>query len=152
MTIFADEIQNGVTMMNRQRLRTIAKGWQCSLLLAAMAPLTAGAADVVWYDGQQPVTYQVVGKPAPVVEQALRLFAADMELVTSRKAVAAQRAVIRIVQGTGSDDGFRLYVKNGQIVVEGHNPRGTAYGVLELSRLAGISPWVRKGHPGLWLG
>ena len=145
MTIFADEIQNGVTMMNRQRLRTIAKGWQCTLLLAAMAPLTAGAADVVWYDGQQPVTYQVVGKPAPVVEQALRLFAADMELVTSRKAVAAQRAVIRIVQGTGSDDGFRLYAKNGQIVVEGHNPRGTAYGVLELSRLAGVSPWVWWG-------
>jgi hypothetical protein len=54
-------------------------------------------------------------------------------------------ASIRIVQGKGSDDGFRLSVKNGQILVEGHNGRGAAYGLLELSRMAGVSPWVWWG-------
>ena len=75
-----------------------------------------------------------------------------MELVTgmrpqSRTPVPShpRTPVIRVVQGKGSDDGFRLSVKDGQIVVEGHNARGTAYGLLELSRLAGVSPWVWWG-------
>ena len=103
------------------------------------------AADVVWYDGQHPVTYQVQGKLSPVAQQALRMFSDDMELVTGHKAVVAKTAPIRIVQGKGTDDGFRLSVQNGQVVVEGHNARGTAYGILELSRLAGVTPWVWWG-------
>ena len=107
--------------------------------------LTAGASDVVWFDGQHPVSYQVVGKTDPVVKIALQMFESDMEMVTGMKPVAAKKAAIRIIQGKGSDDGFRLSVKNGQIVVEGHNGRGAAYGLLELSRMAGVSPWVWWG-------
>jgi hypothetical protein len=91
------------------------------------------------------VTYQVQGKVSPVVQMALRMFSDDMELVTGHKAVAAKHAVIRIVQGKGTDDGFRLSVQNGQVVIEGHNARGTAYGLLELSRIAGVTPWVWWG-------
>ena len=112
------------------------------MLSAAAIP---AAADVVWYDGQHPVTYQVQGKLSPVAQQALRMFSDDMELVTGHKAVVAKTAPIRIVQGKGTDDGFRLSVQNGQVVVEGHNARGTAYGILELSRLAGVTPWVWWG-------
>ena len=112
------------------------------MLSAAAIP---AAADVVWYDGQHPVTYQVQGKLSPVAQQALRMFSDDMELVTGHKAVVAKTAPIRIVQGKGTDDGFRLSVQNGQLVVEGHNARGTAYGILELSRLAGVTPWVWWG-------
>ena len=43
------------------------------------------------------------------------------------------------------EDGFRIYVKDGRIVVEGNGGRGTAYGILELSRMAGVSPWVWWG-------
>ena len=107
--------------------------------------VTAVAADVVWFDGQHPVSYQVVGKTDPVVKIALEMFESDMLQVTGMKPVAAKKAAIRIVQGKESDDGFRLSVKNGQIVVEGHNGRGTAYGLLELSRMAGVSPWVWWG-------
>ncbi|UKK54258.1 glycosyl hydrolase 115 family protein [Prevotella sp. E2-28] len=103
------------------------------------------AADMVWFDGQYPVSYQVVGKVDPVVRIALQMFESDMEMVTGMKPVAAKKAAIRIIQGKGSDDGFRLSVKNGQIVVEGHNGRGAAYGLLELSRMAGVSPWVWWG-------
>ena len=104
------------------------------------------AADIVWFDGQHAVTYQVVGQADPVVEMALQMFADDMQQVTGQRAVPSRQAVIRIVQGKGTDDGFRLSVnRQGQIVVEGHNGRGTAYGILELSRMAGVSPWVWWG-------
>ena len=116
------------------------------VLTSALSLIASVAeADVIWYDGQHPVTYQVQGKVSPVVQMALQMFSDDMELVTGHKAVAAKKAPIRIVQGRGSDDGFRLSVQNGQVVVEGHNARGTAYGVLELSRMAEVSPWVWWG-------
>jgi len=105
----------------------------------------ASGADAVWFDGQHPVTYQVVGKTDPVVKIALEMFCSDMEQVTGMRPVSSKKASICIVQGKGSDDGFRLSVKNGQILVEGHNGRGTAYGILELSRQAGVSPWVWWG-------
>ena len=107
--------------------------------------ISTQAADVVWFDGSNPVSYQVVGKVDPVVKIALQMFESDMEQVTGMKPVAAKKATIRIIQGKGTDDGFRLSVKKGQIVVEGHNGRGAAYGLLELSRMAGVSPWVWWG-------
>ena len=111
----------------------------------AMLCVGVSAADVVWFDGQHPVTYQVVGKTDPVVKIALEMFCSDMQQVTGFKPITAKKAVVKIVQGKAGDDGFRLSVKNGQIVVEGHNGRGTAYGLLELSRMAGVSPWVWWG-------
>ena len=122
----------------------IIKTIGCWLLASCFCPL-AMQADVVWYDGSNAVSYHVEGKAAPVVLQALRLFEGDMELVTGKKAVASKNAAIRIVQGKGSDDGFCISVKEGKIVVEGHNARGAAYGLLELSRMAGVSPWVWWG-------
>ena len=118
------------------------------LTLIALFWMAVGvhAADVVWFDGQHPISYQVVGKVDPVVKIALQMFSGDMEQVTGMKAVASKKATIRIVQGKGTDDGFRLSVSpEGQILVEGHNGRGAAYGLLELSRMAGVSPWVWWG-------
>ena len=100
---------------------------------------------VVWFDGMSPVSYQVKGKVDAVVQMALRMFCDDMQQVTGYQAVESKNAVIQIVQGKGSDDGFRIFVKDGKVVVEGHNARGTAYGLLELSRMAGVSPWVWWG-------
>lgn len=42
-------------------------------------------------------------------------------------------------------DGFDIRTDGGNILVTGTNGRGTAYGLLELSRLAGVSPWVWWG-------
>ena len=107
--------------------------------------ITTAAADVVWFDGRNPISYQVVGKTDPVVKMALQMWSNDMEQVTGMRPVSSKKASIRIIQGKGSDDGFRISAKNGQILIEGHNGRGTAYGLLELSRLAGVSPWVWWG-------
>jgi hypothetical protein len=103
------------------------------------------AADIVWFDGTNPISYQVVGKTDPVVKMALQMWSNDMEQVTGMRPVSSKKACIRIIQGKGSDDGFRISAKNGQILVEGHNGRGTAYGLLELSRLAGVSSWIWWG-------
>ncbi|MBQ7662219.1 MAG: glycosyl hydrolase 115 family protein [Prevotella sp.] len=101
---------------------------------------------VVWFNGSEPVSYQVDGKVSPVVEIALQMFDSDMQQVTGFKPVKSKKGIIRIIQGRGNDDGFKLSVnKKGQIVVEGHNARGAAYGLLELSRMAGVSPWVWWG-------
>lgn len=137
-------------------------------LLAAAAPMESTAADVVWFDGQQAVTYNAQKETDLVVATAIDMFSADMKAVTGQQAVAAgeKQAKIRIVeldrataamkkrlQGEGVDtealagktDGFSISVSGGQIVVVGANGRGTAYGLLELSRMAGVSPWIWWG-------
>ena len=107
--------------------------------------MTTATADVIWFDGANPISYQVVGKTDPVVKIALQMWIDDMEQVTGMRPVSSKKACIRIIQGKGSDDGFRISAKNGQILIEGHNGRGTAYGLLELSRMAGVSPWIWWG-------
>ena len=39
-------------------------------------------------------------------------------------------------------EGFAIKVKGNKLYVLGSDKRGTAYGILELSRLIGVSPWV----------
>ncbi|MBR1835265.1 MAG: glycosyl hydrolase 115 family protein, partial [Bacteroidales bacterium] len=113
--------------------------------LGVIAPMHVVADEVVWFDGQHPVTYTVQKGVDQVVNTALEMWKDDMRQVTGLMPVASKKAAIRIVQGKGSDDGFHIYIKGGQIVVEGNNGRGTAYGILELSRLAGVSPWIWWG-------
>ncbi len=148
------------------RLTTMTKA-ALTLLLAASAT-AADAAEVAWYDGKNPVTYSVQKNTEPVVEVALQMFASDMEAVTGRKAVAAaeKRAAIRLVELDKASasvrrqlqkqgvpvgelqkkiDGFHISVIGGQVTVVGANGRGTAYGLLELSRMAGVSPWIWWG-------
>ena len=110
----------------------------------SLLPLAA-IAEVVWFDGQHPVTYSLPRRVEPVVEVALRLFKNDIRQVTGFTPVASRKPVVRVIQGHGAPDGFRIYVKRGQIIVEGNNGRGMAYGLLELSRIAGVSPWVWWG-------
>lgn len=126
------------------------------------------AAEVVWFDGNKAVTYNVQRSVEPVVMTALDMFRGDMEAVTGRRAEAdaADKAAVRIVEadkagarvlkslrtdGVPVDslmrltDGFHISVIRGQITVIGANGRGAAYGLLELSRMAGVSPWVWWG-------
>lgn len=129
---------------------------------------TAMAENVVWFNGTDAVSYSVQKKTNVVVETALDMFSADMKAVTGKNAVAAseKKAAIRIVEldkasaavkkmlkekGVPVDelskktDGFHISVVGKQIVVVGTNGRGTAYGILELSRKAGVSPWIWWG-------
>ena len=120
---------------------------------------------VVWFDGSKAVSYQVEGKTAPVVGIALDMFAADMQQVTGQRAVSSKAAPIRIYEldknsgavaklrrmGVPADelrgklDAFYIGTHGNQIIVVGSNGRGCAYGILELSRMAGVSPWIWWG-------
>lgn len=141
-------------------------------VLAAMAVAMCGnfghAGELVWYDGNTPVSLGVSTAADPVVKTAMYMFSDDMEAVTGRKAEIRKpgRAVIRLSQLdrtsasqrrelaragvpvdslAGLTDGFNITVDGGHILVTGTNGRGTAYGLLELSRAAGVSPWIWWG-------
>ncbi len=122
----------------------------------------------VWYDGNNPVTFHISAGCDPVVEVAAGMFADDMKSVTGKPAERAsdENAAIRIYQldsasdanitaakNAGIDvkalskltDGFAIKEKDGVIHIAGTNGRGAAYGLLEMSRKAGVSPWVWWG-------
>lgn len=136
-----------------------------SLLLGVGCVYEALAGDIVWYDGVHPVSYNVEGRPSAVVQTALDMFSEDMTAVTGKTAVqtSKENATIQIVQLDNlassiktalkkakvpvdelstRKDGFFITVLDGRLLVVGNNNRGTAYGILELSRKAGVSPWV----------
>ena len=108
--------------------------------------LLALHAEVVWFDGQHPITYQLPKKAEPVVMTALDMWKGDMLQVTGMKPVASAKATIKLVHAPSlPTDGFRIYTNGSQIIIQGSNGRGIAYGLLELSRLAGVSPWIWWG-------
>jgi hypothetical protein len=59
------------------------------LTICALTALSLFAvrAQLIWFDGQHPISYQVVGKTDPVVSIALQMFRDDMQQVTGMKAV-----------------------------------------------------------------
>ena len=115
------------------------------LIITFHLSLIVSRAEVVWFDGKSPITYQIPKRVEPVVVTALEMWKDDMRQVTGFEPVAARRAKVRLVKGRQPADGFRIYTSGSQIIVEGGNGRGMAYGLLELSRLAGVSPWIWWG-------
>jgi len=122
----------------------------------------------IWYNGEQAITYSVSESVSPVVTVALDMFKGDMQQVTGvmPQKKSSDTAIIDIVQldkdksaakelcrqGVPVDsliikkDAFFIKVfDKKRLLVVGSDGRGTAYGILELSRLAGVSPWVWWG-------
>ena len=118
------------------------------VLAIAVFQLTflASQAEVVWFDGLHPITYQIPKKVEPVVKTALDMWMGDMQQVTGMRPMASANGIIKVSPNPSlPHDGFRIQVNRGRILIEGSNGRGMAYGLLELSRLAGVSPWIWWG-------
>jgi hypothetical protein len=116
----------------------------------------------VWYDGLHAVSYSVSDKVSPVVKIAVDMLSNDIQTVTGRKArrTGENESVLRIVQldndgnrGLASlgiplkklectKEAFCVKVVGHHIMIIGSDANGTAYGVLQMSRLAGVSPWI----------
>lgn len=152
--------------MKIKQVQTLSK---MLVILAFLSPfLPLKSKDIIWYDGNHAVSYFVQTSTDPVVKIALDMFEGDIKSVTGKKAIKSNKktANIRIIeldkasaslkqrlvkQGVKVEeihrqtDGFLILIVGDQIVIIGTNGRGTAYGVLELSRLAGVNPWVWWG-------
>ncbi len=115
------------------------------LLCMWVMPQYMMADELTWFDGSRPITYALSEDAEPVVKTALGMFCDDMRQVTGMCPVPSDCPIIRITHGHEQDDGFRLFVQDNSILIHGHNGRGAAYGLLELSRLAGVSPWLWWG-------
>lgn len=122
------------------------------------------AKDVVWYSGGH-VTYTTQKNYGTVVAKALDMFSSDMKAVTGKsarkgagkieiyqldmltnkefKALSAYKLPIEKI--IAKPDAFWMGTRQGKVIIMGSNGRGTAYGILELSRKAGVSPWVDWG-------
>jgi len=118
------------------------------LVLCCSMGMTAWASDFVWFNGKSPITYNIPKKTDPVVTIALDMWKDDMQQVTGMTPVPASKKQATVncqLSKTVPFDGFRIFIQNQQIIIEASNGRGMAYGLLELSRKAGVSPWVWWG-------
>lgn len=122
----------------------------------------AAAPNIYWTDANGQVSYNINDKTAPVVKIALNLFENDMKGVTGYAAKQKNTAPIQIFQldqlsnkefsnleklGAPvqkiitTKDAYFIGVRKKKLIVVGSNARGTAYAILELSKMAGVSPW-----------
>lgn len=138
-----------------------------TMLFVPFIKVSAINQSLVWFDGSNAVTYSVDRSVSPVVKVALDMLDDDMYQVTGMHITQKKEAdaVINIYQldkdckamrnlissGIPVDslkmlkDAFFIKAIDGKLVVVGSNGRGTAYGILELSRRAGVSPWIWWG-------
>ena len=95
------------------------------------------------------LTYQAPESLPVVVQTALELLGRDVRNVLGDTLVQVSgRAQINLRFAAPDRDplaqkkqAFRVSVYEGRIYVTGSDPHGLAYGVLEISRLLGVSPW-----------
>ena len=114
--------------------------------------------DFVLQSGQ-PVAIACSGSEAPVVHTSLDLLSRDLQTVLSATAhidtntgniIVGTIGQSKLIEQAGIDisalknkkQAFLLTVsEDGKLVVAGSDSHGTAYGILEISRLLGVSPW-----------
>ena len=113
----------------------------------------AKAQDIVFPKGGT-IRYELDRHAEPVVQTALSLLEGDLNKVlgASLKKSSKREQGILIIHTLNSKDyndhiasgheAFRIEVKVGRLYVTGSDANGTAYGIMELSRMLGVSPWV----------
>lgn len=126
-------------------------------LICLLSPVWMQA-DVVFTSGKT-LKVSLLKKEQPVVHTAYRIFGQDFQRVFGTEVQVADQADVYIgTLGNASEvekhiasstlaelkkhrEGYVLKVKDGKLYVLGSDKRGTAYGILELSRMMGVSPW-----------
>lgn len=112
------------------------------------------------FRNQHDITIVVSTKEEKVVHTAIGIFRKDYAKVFSGEVITGKnsgdiyigtlgmnsRAEVLVDKNdiqelNGKHHGFLLTVKEDQLVILGNDKQGTAYGVMELSRIMGVSPW-----------
>lgn len=82
---------------------------------------------------------------APVSHTAMQMLQGDVEVVLDARIkevkTPKQARIVATLDKTLPREGFRVEVKKGRLWVSGADAHGMAYGLLEVSRLLGVSPW-----------
>ena len=83
---------------------------------------------------------------APIVKTALKLLESDMRQVLDAPLRIGSKGRIIVSEDAAAlqhrKEAFRLSVTNGRLHITGSDSHGVAYGLLEVSRLLGVSPWA----------
>jgi len=116
---------------------------------ALLGPGSSAAASFPLFVGGQSAKIVCPEKAPEVVKIAARMLAGDLSTITGVQAFVVPQADssiprIELVQSkelAGRWEAFRLSATEQVLTVEGSDARGLAYGVLEISRRLGVSPW-----------
>lgn len=115
--------------------------------------IIAHATPLVFYKSK-PIHYKMIGEKevSPVVQTALKLFEEDVHTVLNAKlkkgSPLSSQLIISILSPYSKDSlasmpqSFRIEEKEGKLYVIGADAQGAAYGIMELSRMLGVSPWI----------
>ena len=131
------------------------------LFLFLFISFPAKGGNVVWHE-RGDVTYTLQDKVGTVVTKAANLFEDDMKALTGNRCHTSGQGEVAVYQldlASNKElelletmqvpllkfiirtDAFWIGVRNKRVIIVGSNGRGAAYGLLELSRLSGVSPW-----------
>lgn len=152
-----NEIAQKTKIMNTRRLISTA-----AMTIAMTAATFTRVHALEWDSGQQITFAYDTTKAEPVVRSAVRMLEADMKqtlgahLLISNDAKQLKKMASRGIRGKAyaivacedanafdnKKEAFRLNVKGNAIIVTGSDDHGLAYGLLEISRLLGVSPWT----------
>lgn len=107
--------------------------------------LTAYARSFVIDKGRN-LTVSYPKSSRPVLRTAVDMLSSDLSKVFGNSIeLTGSNAALKIIINpykVKDEQGFRMAVSNaGELVITGHDCHGAAYGIIELSRLIGVSPW-----------
>lgn len=126
-------------------------------LLGIIFPI-GSYADIVFQRNRN-INVSINSNESEVVQTALEIFSKDYKNVFGGNVIKNKNGQIligtlnnnssiekiidkRLIDELKSHrEGFVIQVKNDKIYILGSDKRGTAYGILELSRMIGVSPW-----------
>ena len=111
---------------------------------------SGGVSAFEWKQGETLWLTNDTSDAAPVVKSALRMLAEDMRECLSSEMVSGQHVEsnvsLTLIEDSkicgGHREAFRIKTCKNGITIEGSDAHGLAYGVLELSRMMGVSPWT----------
>ena len=113
-----------------------------AVIAVAIAMYSCAGSGVTFSTGT-PLTVSVSPDEDEVVMTALGIFSSDYRRVFSAQVIPDADATLVIETATGAqpEEGYTMDVAGGKVYIKGNDRRGTAYALMELSRMIGVSPW-----------
>ncbi|MDD4009570.1 MAG: glycosyl hydrolase 115 family protein, partial [Fermentimonas sp.] len=128
------------------------KNYWTTVCFIFLSTIFIQAQDIVFPKGAA-IHYEIEKNASQVVHTALSIFEGDLNRVLNASLNKSNKKgsgklIIHTLNSKDHNDNiaskheaFRVEVKDGNLYVTGADANGTAYGIMELSRMLGVSPW-----------